>query len=77
LPASLARSSVTFLPAKTVMGHPATGVRYSSPHAGRTTTITAWVDSDTGLTLRLVRVESRGAHVIERDVADYTYSRTR
>ncbi len=75
--ASLQAKNFVLLGSATVDGKDARGIRSRLVRAhGQRITVTAWVDEKSGLVLRLARVVARGTHVIERDVADYSYKRT-
>jgi hypothetical protein len=67
----------TLLPARTIRGQRTEGIHFTAIQGSTKIGTTAWVDRHSGLILRLDLVARRGAVVVERDQADYAYSRSR
>ena len=74
LPERLRQGRFTIQTDKTIGAHRTEGIQYVVHRAEVTITVTEWVDRATGLVIRAERVYHRGSVVVERDVADYTYS---
>jgi hypothetical protein len=71
---SLLGDRVTSLPGATLDGRPV--VRFadvSRARGGQKVVVTAWVDAESGLVLRLDRTVRGGQRVLEHDVVDYRY----
>lgn len=76
LPTRLGQNHATRLSNRLVDGHVALGLRYSTQENSRSKTITTtcWIDQATSLLIRLERVTSRGETVVQREVANYSYT---
>lgn len=74
LPEHLQRGQFTILPDAMIAGRRAEGVQYVTHRGKQTITATEWVDRSTGLVVRAQRIFRRSSVVVERDVADYSYS---
>lgn len=77
LPAHLAHHSFSVLPGRVVQGTRTEGIRYTMTRNQDAITSTLWVDRKSGLVLQAQRVIRSGKAVVERDLADYTYTRAR
>jgi hypothetical protein len=77
LPARLAHNHPTLLPARTVDGRTAVGIRYvMSQTADARVVATAWTDPHSGLVIRMARVVVHNGQVVERETADYHYTKS-
>jgi hypothetical protein len=78
LPGRLQHHQFTILPNQRIQGQSVETIRYTLPESGgRMVIATAWFDRNTGLVMRLEHVVMRGHAVLEQDVANYRYTRSR
>ena len=77
LPTRLARNQFTLIGTRIIDGRPLEGVRYTLLRSARKSIVaTAWVDSRTGLVMRLQRDVLIDGRSVEVDWADYRYQKT-
>jgi hypothetical protein len=74
LPSRLARGQFRLVAKRMIDGQLAEGIQYTLvPGPKKTIIAIAWVNPSTGLVVRLQRDVLQGAHLTERDWADYRY----
>lgn len=77
LPERLARGAFTLLPARVLHGRRVEGIRYGKTGAGRTVTVTLWVDRHSGLVVEATRLVTAGGRELQRDIVAYAYTRAK
>jgi hypothetical protein len=77
LPARLTQRDLIARPGRAIDGRSTEKIIYTTRTSPREHSVmTAWIDRQSGLVLRLERVTFRNGSVVERDTADYRYTRS-